>query len=240
MLAQTRITVKDSLGTERQAPLLYVSPNQANYLIPSGTPPGPVTITVTSGDGRVSQESLNVSTVAPALFAANSNGSGVAAGQVIVALGGGGQQTAEIVTFDQAAMRYVPLPVDLGGEGDVAFLILYGSGFRNVSGLSSVIATIGGVAGSSCLCRTAFRICRPRSDESYYLAHSRGSGFGRYRRDRRRQDREHCPGLRKVKSSRERQAPAWRVSDLQSPDRMTRQAGAPDAAAATRQRQAEA
>jgi uncharacterized protein (TIGR03437 family) len=145
VLAQTRITVRDSFGTERLAPLLYVSPGQANYLIPRGTAPGTVTITVTSGEGRVSQESLSVSSVAPALFAANSDGTGVAAGQVIVALAGGEQRTAEIATFDQAAMRYVPLPVDLGGEGDVAFLILYGSGFRNVSGLTGVIATIGGV-----------------------------------------------------------------------------------------------
>jgi hypothetical protein len=53
-LAGTTVSVKDSAGVERFAPLFFVSPDQINYLIPEGTLPGTATVTVTSGDGKVS------------------------------------------------------------------------------------------------------------------------------------------------------------------------------------------
>lgn len=37
-----------------------------------------------------------------------------------------------------------PAPIDLGPEGDIVFLALYGTGFRNRSALSAVKVQIGG------------------------------------------------------------------------------------------------
>jgi hypothetical protein len=53
-LAGTTVSVKDGAGVERFAPLFFVSPDQINYLIPEGTLPGTASVTVTSGDGKVS------------------------------------------------------------------------------------------------------------------------------------------------------------------------------------------
>jgi len=57
----------------------------------------------------------------------------------------GSQQYEPIAKFDPAQNKFVPLPLDLGPEGDRVFLIMYGTGIRFRSSLASVIATIGGV-----------------------------------------------------------------------------------------------
>jgi uncharacterized protein (TIGR03437 family) len=56
----------------------------------------------------------------------------------------GSQQYESVAQFDPAQNKFVPLPLDLGPEGDRVFLIMYGTGIRHRSSLSSVIATIGG------------------------------------------------------------------------------------------------
>src|SRR5262245_31340350 len=48
-IAGTTVRVNGEL-----ARLFYVSPDQVNYLIPPGTPPGVASVVVTSGDGTVS------------------------------------------------------------------------------------------------------------------------------------------------------------------------------------------
>jgi uncharacterized protein (TIGR03437 family) len=144
-LAGTKVTVKDSAGVERQSPLFFVAPNQINYLTPSGAASGAATITVTSGDGAVSTGKANIAMVAPALFTANSNGQGVAAAVALRVKPNGAQTFEPIAQFDPAQNRMVPIPIDLGPEGDQVFLILYGTGLRFRSNLSAVTASVGGV-----------------------------------------------------------------------------------------------
>ncbi len=78
-LGGTSLRVKDSTGSERLAPLFFVSRLQVNYQIPPGTATGPATITVTNGDGIVSTGTLQITDVAPALFTLNQSGFGAAA-----------------------------------------------------------------------------------------------------------------------------------------------------------------
>src|SRR5262249_59027412 len=78
-LAGTTVRVRDSRGTQRDAPLFFVSPGQVNYQIPPGTENGPASVTLISGASVVSGGSINLASVAPGLFAANPNGQGVAA-----------------------------------------------------------------------------------------------------------------------------------------------------------------
>jgi hypothetical protein len=75
-LAGTTVRVTDGAGVERFAPLFFVSPDQINYLIPEGTLAGPASVTVTSGDGKVSTGMVPIALVAPGLFAANAGRSG--------------------------------------------------------------------------------------------------------------------------------------------------------------------
>ena len=144
-LAGTTVVVKDSPGIERLAPLFFVSPQQINCLIPSGTAPGTASLTVTSGDGKLSIGALQISTVAPSLFTANFNGQGVATGVALRVKANGDQVYEPIVQFDQGQNRFVALPIDLGPESEQVYLILYGMGIRYRSMLSAVMVSIGGL-----------------------------------------------------------------------------------------------
>jgi uncharacterized protein (TIGR03437 family) len=99
-------------------------------------------VVITSGSGKVSVATLNVQNVAPGLFTANANGSGVPAA-VLFRVKADGTQTTEVISrFD--GTRFVPVPIDLGPATDVVFLIGFGSGIRNHSPLgTSVTARIG-------------------------------------------------------------------------------------------------
>jgi uncharacterized protein (TIGR03437 family) len=87
-LAGTSVTVKDSAGGSRSAPLIAVSPTQISYQIPDGTVSGPAIVTVTSGDGRISYGVVNVLSSAPAIFTVNQSGSGAAIAQDAVTFTG--------------------------------------------------------------------------------------------------------------------------------------------------------
>lgn len=78
-LAGTSVKIRDSAGVERAAPLFFVSAGQVNYQIPDGTAAGPASVTVTSGDGRVSSAVIQVVAAAPSIFTANASGTGAAA-----------------------------------------------------------------------------------------------------------------------------------------------------------------
>jgi uncharacterized protein (TIGR03437 family) len=144
-LAGTKVAVKDSAGTERLAPLFFVSPNQVNYLMPPGAAIGTATVTVTSGDGAVSVGTAEVAAVAPGLFTANGDGQG-APSAVAMRVKADGQASYEpVAQFDSAQRRFVPRPLDLGATPDEVFLILYGTGLRNRQSLSTVSVRIGGV-----------------------------------------------------------------------------------------------
>ena len=141
-LAGSSIKVRDSAGVERDAPLFFVAPQQINYLIPAGTANGSATVTVTSGDGTISQGTLNITTTAPGWFTANANGQGVPAGVVFRAKADG-TQSLEVLSQTEGG-RQVPREIDLGPDGDQVILVLFGTGFRGSTAPGSVTCRIGG------------------------------------------------------------------------------------------------
>ncbi len=144
-LAATTVKVRDAAGTERLAPLYFVSPYQVNYQLPAETAAGPATVTITNRDGRVSVGAIQVTPLAPGLFSADSSGQGVAAGYVLRLRNGIEQALEPIAQLDEHG-KIVARPVELGSEDEEAFLILYGTGLRARSSLASVTATLGGMA----------------------------------------------------------------------------------------------
>jgi uncharacterized protein (TIGR03437 family) len=149
-LLGTIARIRDSLGTERSAPLFFVAPGQINLQIPPGTATGPAQITITGGDGSISTGTMMIAMVAPGFFTANANGQGVAAAVVLRVSSITGQTFEPIARFDSAQNKFVPIPIDLGAPSDQLFLVLFGTGFRFRSSLAGVSATIGG-AGSEVL-----------------------------------------------------------------------------------------
>lgn len=145
ILADTTVTVKDSAGVERQAPLFYVSPTLIVYLVPDGTAQGPATLTVTSAAQVTATGTVSIDVVAPGLFTANSDGKGAPAAEAITVAPDLTQTTQAVARYDAALGSFVPSPIDLGPSGTEVVLTLYGTGIRGRSSLAGVTVQIGGM-----------------------------------------------------------------------------------------------
>lgn len=110
-LAGVAVRVVDFGGTERSAPLFFVSPTQINYQIPAGTKPGPALLKF-SFNGQTTLGATTVQAAAPALFTVNQTGTGAA-----VAL-----DAFAFTTGPFAAVRPNGIPNSLA---------LFGTGFGN-------------------------------------------------------------------------------------------------------------
>jgi uncharacterized protein (TIGR03437 family) len=130
-LGTTSVTVN---GTA--AELLYVSPSQINYLVPSTTAAGNATVEIKTGANVVARGTILVANVAPALFTITSDGKGIPAG---------------FSTFDGVTLQALfnsDLSARVLSPGTAArpnFLVLFGTGIRKRTALSNVRVTIGGI-----------------------------------------------------------------------------------------------
>src|SRR5258708_21792317 len=132
------------------AALFYVSPNQINFVVPHATAMGMATVTIMNGDAMPPSTMVQVAAVAPGLFTANSQGTGVAAAiaiRRIIAT----QTDVEVPVFHCDANGCSSAPIDLDASSNV-FLALFGTGIRGRTSLTTnacmcnVTATIGGTA----------------------------------------------------------------------------------------------
>jgi endoglucanase len=128
--AQVQLT--DSSGKVLLAPLLYVSPGQINYLIPSTVAGGMATAAVLNGTATVATGLLEVQTIAPTIFTANEQGTGVPAALI--------QRVHPDGTYD-----YEGVDSPIAFNGDSLYLLLYGTGFDAAS-QSNTTVTVGGTA----------------------------------------------------------------------------------------------
>lgn len=142
-LAGTRAMVRDSAGVERDAGLYSVAPGQVGFLIPSGTAVGPGTIMITSPDGPVYTAPVDVATLAPALFSADSSGRGVAAATVQRVRSDGTQTVEAVARYDAKKGQWVAVPIDFGAATDQVYMALYGTGIRLRKALGDVTARVG-------------------------------------------------------------------------------------------------
>jgi uncharacterized protein (TIGR03437 family) len=142
-LGGVTVRVTDREQVTHDAPLFFVSPSQINYLVPAAAKPGLAKIIVYNGERVVATSEAPINPVAPALFTANASGQGAPAAIALRVRADGSQSVEQIVRYDAAQQRIVPVPIDLGPEGDQVFLILFGTGFRARSEPEAVAAIIG-------------------------------------------------------------------------------------------------
>ncbi|MBK9708937.1 MAG: DUF1800 family protein [Acidobacteria bacterium] len=140
------IRVKDSLGVERAAPLIFVSPNQVNFQVPARTATGSAVISALKNNVVISTASVMITATAPGLFSADASGRGLAAANILRTGANNTQIYEPVGQFDQRQNRFIATAIDPGPATDKLYLILYGTGFRNRADLASVTATIGGVS----------------------------------------------------------------------------------------------
>ena len=145
-LAGASITITDALNVARTAPLFFVSPTQINFQVPQGTAPGAANLAFRNTNGTLSLGTANIANIAPALFAANASGRGLAAAVIQRTRADGSQSFEPVARFDTTQNQFVAVPIDLGAATDRVFLVMFGSGFRYRSALSAVGVTLGGTA----------------------------------------------------------------------------------------------
>ena len=134
-LGGVSVTVAD-----RPAPLLYVSPDQINFEIPSGTPAGDAAFTVQTGLGTTLNFSGNVTAVAPGLFTANGDGRGVVAASAIRVIAGSALQTTlPVFQCGDTPGSCVSVPIQIGIDTPI-YVTLYCTGIRGApSGTVAVL-----------------------------------------------------------------------------------------------------
>lgn len=142
-LGGTRLEVIDSRGVARAAKLFAVSAGQVNFLLAPETALGPAIVNVYRDGKLKATGALQVESLAPALFSANGDGLGVAAGQSARAVGST-VQLESLATL--AGDHFEAAAIDLGQEGEQVYLILYGTGISGATVLENVVLAIGGVA----------------------------------------------------------------------------------------------
>lgn len=143
-LGGTSVRIRGSQGSERLAPLFYVSPTQISLLIPSDLTPGTATVTVTNGIGMTSTGTLELAAVGPGVFSANSNGLGVPAAQIVRVRADGSQSYEALASYDEATRSWLARPIAWYPSSDDLLLILYGTGFRGAT--TPVSASLGSSA----------------------------------------------------------------------------------------------
>jgi uncharacterized protein (TIGR03437 family) len=133
------VTVTDSAGVARPAPLYYISPLQINFEIPAGTATGTATVTIQNQNGTIQSTTISIGGVSPGIY--ELNGSGLVAAWILPVISGA-QQALQSV-FQVVSGNVVALPVNLGPSTEQVYLEIYGTGFRNAKNIS---ATVGGLS----------------------------------------------------------------------------------------------
>jgi uncharacterized protein (TIGR03437 family) len=140
--AAATVTVAGSNGLRLTAPLLYVSPTQINFLAPAGLANGGATVTVANPTGVKTSFATTVAQVSPALFTADSSGTGAPAA---IALAYSAGAVVEVPVFSCMPVC-TATPIDLGPPSTSVYLELYGTGIRGRTSLSGVSVMLGGVS----------------------------------------------------------------------------------------------
>ncbi len=131
-LAGRKVMVRDANGKEAAAKLLFVSPNQINFVAPNGLAEGPVIVRLLDASNNVLRVDLPVLyQTSPGLFTANASGKEVPAALLVRVKPGNVQSFENVAQYDQQLKKWVPLPIDLGPENERVFLVLYGTGWRH-------------------------------------------------------------------------------------------------------------
>jgi uncharacterized protein (TIGR03437 family) len=126
------VTVTDSAGIARAAQVWFISPGQIDFLVPSGCASGAAVVTVAVGGTPSGRGGILIDSIAPALFSVDGSGTGTALGAAVLARADGSQVVTTLAE-----------PVSLGQSGDVAVLVLYGTGLRNRETLEGLAVYVG-------------------------------------------------------------------------------------------------
>jgi uncharacterized protein (TIGR03437 family) len=105
------------------ANMIFTSPGQVNFVVPAGAAPGDAVNFSINNNGVISTGTVKIVDAAPGVFAANGAGNGAAAAQCAQ------------VTPDGLGLTISQPPCSIGNTAQANTLIIYGTGWRNATGL---------------------------------------------------------------------------------------------------------
>jgi uncharacterized protein (TIGR03437 family) len=131
-LLGVRVEITDGAKVTRLAQLFSVSPTRIDFLVPINASAGKARLRVYNGDRFIGDQQVLVNSAEVGLFTADRTGQGAASGTVLRIKANGEQSYEPLSRFDAATNTFVPVPIDLGAENDQVYLILYGTGMRQL------------------------------------------------------------------------------------------------------------
>lgn len=135
------VSIKDAAGNITSAPLIFVSPSQVTFQVPSGVAAGAAAVTVTASGSPQTASNVVIAPVAPAVFTVNGNA--LIAGYA-VRVSSSGTQTVEPAYAVNAQGSFSAAPINMGSATDKVYLTIYGTGIQ-AAGLANVAVTVNGV-----------------------------------------------------------------------------------------------
>jgi uncharacterized protein (TIGR03437 family) len=121
------------------APLLYISSEQINFLVPVASAVGEATLSIIRDDDSAQAGRMQINSVAPAIFMVNQVTMTAAA--ISQRVESDGTQRSRLLFDCSTPSSCIPLPVAPSRGG--SFISLYGTGFRNAR-VSNVECLING------------------------------------------------------------------------------------------------
>jgi uncharacterized protein (TIGR03437 family) len=141
--ADAAVTLRDAAGRTQSITPLARAGTQLNFVLPPTASLGTAWLSIAGAGGQpVTASPVHLERVAPAIFTANADGKGVAAGVALTVAADGTQSTQAIFDQNAPAGSRTAIPIDIVQPDSQVYLLLFGTGMRNASERS---ATIGGV-----------------------------------------------------------------------------------------------
>ncbi len=138
----TSVSISDAKGSITSAPLIFVSPSQVTFQVPSTVAAGTARVTITAPGSTQSANNVVIAPVAPAVFTVN--GSGLVAAYA-VRVSSTGTQTIEPAYALNAQGSYSATPISMGSATDSVYLTVYATGVQ-AAGLAKVTVTVNGIS----------------------------------------------------------------------------------------------
>ncbi|HYW44746.1 MAG TPA: hypothetical protein VE959_17925 [Bryobacteraceae bacterium] len=136
------VTIQDAAGKTTSAPLIFVSPSQVTFQVPSTVAAGTAKVTVTAPGSSQTASNVVIAPVAPAVFTVNGNA--LIAGYA-VRVSSSGTQTVEPAYAVNAQGSFSAAPINMGSAPDNVYLTIYATGVQ-AAGLANVAVTVNGVS----------------------------------------------------------------------------------------------
>jgi uncharacterized protein (TIGR03437 family) len=136
------VSILDAKGNVTSAPLIYVSPSQVTFYVPTSVAAGMAAVTVTAPGSTQTASNVVIAPVAPALFSVN--GSGLLAGYA-TRVSSSGTQTVEPAYAVNPQGSFSAAPINMGSATDKVYFTFFATGVQG-AGMANVTVTVNGVS----------------------------------------------------------------------------------------------